>query len=698
MKKGIWLRNMVRFGIGKNKKEPILYIAAILTAAFIGYLSLGWGYDFDVLPAVDGDGMISLAYIKSIRENGFTGVLFNPRVGAPDRASAFIDFPAFGVVFAVIARIISLFSDSDSRTMYLYLITTFVLDGMSMVLLLRKLKTGRAASFVFGMLFAAAPFHYYRFLGHLSLSSYMSVPITIYLCGYIIGAIDEDEKWKLAVATVVLGLEYGYFYMFGLMVLMTAYVVLAVSGNGIRCVADKLWIAGLLLATVIMSLLPKTAYSMVSGPNTEAGRRQVIEQEIYGLKIVNLLMPVSYTRVPVFRKITEAYQTSAPLVNENITASLGTVGSAGFLFLIGMAAMKLAGRETEKNSGAMLINFMSLATVAFLLVGTIGGLGEIFNWAVTPQIRCYNRCSIFLTGFALTALALLLMKMPSHKWALLISGFILIIGLFDQARIGDADAQGGVKASQKQYEEYFGEAEHALGGNAMVYQLPYADFPEAGAVNTMNDYKHFVGYIFTDSLRWSYGGVRGRNVAAKELNIDEGMSYAFLRGVVDAGFSAVYIDTDGYADGGAQILSFYDSLGVEPMVSPDGKLFIYDISNVVISEEMETPGYGFIKSFAAAFGHGPDGRLTARLARGLDGRDKDAYGRIFVFAKNDPAVRTGSDEEYVAFLYRKLLGREPDPDGFAGHIGELANGAGRDEIFYRFLESGEFRGKWDLTQ
>ncbi len=52
-----------------------------------------------------------------------------------------------------------------------------------------------------------------------------------------------------------------------------------------------------------------------------------------------------------------------------------------------------------------------------------------------------------------------------------------------------------------------------------------------------------------------------------------------------------------------------------------------------------------------------------------------------------------SDEEYVRFLYRRYLGREADPAGLATHVAELASGTKRSALRDMFLESSEARAK-----
>lgn len=570
----------------KNKKIDLLYfVGLMLTTLLIGRLSLGQGFDFDVYSSFAGDGTFGAMLVKSIQEYGPMGVWFNPRLGAPE-TMIMIDYPVLGNVMVWLLWVISLFVKSTPKILYLYLIISFALDGLSMSLLLRKLEINRLTSYVISVLFAIAPFHFYRYISHSSLINYMFVPLAIYLSLVILDYFPNEKKWKIIIAIVLLGLGYGYYYAFGLILMGVALIVRFIQLDDKKKIIKKCFIIIGLLAVIFLTLLPRIIYSFIYGNNSEVGVRMFYEQELYGLKIINLVLPVSYSRIGFLKNITMTYINSAPLVTENQGASLGIIGTLGFIILC-IAFFVLFSKKNisifdskEKN----LIDFLIIEALTLVLVGTVGGFGEIFNWTVTSQIRCYNRSSIILTALSLIMIAVLLNKLScqKEKVAVIVCLLTLGIGCYDQIYIYDKDWQSkeGLQSAQSMYENYFKSVEDNFEKNAMVYQLPCLKFPEAGAINGVSDYKHFIGYLFTDNLRWSYGAVRGRNTQYVELNIDDGMSYRFVKELQKKGFSAVYIDVDGYADGGSQIIGFYDSLGISPIISDDGKLYTYDIRNV----------------------------------------------------------------------------------------------------------------------
>lgn len=60
-----------------------------------------------------------------------------------------------------------------------------------------------------------------------------------------------------------------------------------------------------------------------------------------------------------------------------------------------------------------------------------------------------------------------------------------------------------------------------------------------------------------------------------------------------------------------------------------------------------------------------------------------------------PGVDAGSaaDADFLKSLYRDLLGREPDPAGFAANLSALARGMSREQIRQGFLESPEYTAR-----
>ncbi len=121
---------------------------------------------------------------------------------------------------------------------------------------------------------------------------------------------------------------------------------------------------------------------------------------------------------------------------------------------------------------------------------------------------------------------------------------------------------------------FFEEVENKLGENAKVYVLPELKLPIYNNKNDMNMYETFKGYLYTDSIMWSTGAVKGYGNEDSALYVDNGKSETFVRNILDSGYKAVYVDTRAYS--GRSVINFYENeMGIEPYISQDGIMYLF---------------------------------------------------------------------------------------------------------------------------
>lgn len=558
-------------------------LTGCLTAVGLAMLICGvswrlWEIDWSVLPGTDIDNLLCAFMYKSIHQYGLRGTIANYMVGAPGY-SALIDIPITDVIQLLQIYVLDFFTGDYVKTIYLSYLVTFGTAALTMYILLARFQIKWWVNTTASVIFAIAPFHFYREIIHLSLSNYMAIPVGVYLAYVILEDklkfLQKGENGKLKLvwkdvlvlgAAVFVGIGQIYYAFFIAIIMVMALIVRMIRDKSWRpliCQGIPLYV---LCMSVVAGLVPKLLFGILYGANTEAGIRVAYESELYGMKLIQLLMPSSFTRIPGLAKLNEAYVSSGVAVNESMWSPLGLAASAAFLGLCGWLIYSYVIKK-ENNRFTAQMDFAALATLVIVLFCTVGGFGAIFNYLITPQIRCYNRASILISCLVLLAGALTVNRIRKIGVSAVLCGALLLIAFFDQVPILESGWQDEMAVLQEQYEDFFGEIEDSLPENAMVYQLPYTDFPEVPPLYRMDDYSSFVGYLFTDTVRWSYGGVKGRNPEAKWLLADDGMSKAFVDGILDAGFSGVLIDTYGYDDAGAKVLEFYRGLGYEELVS-----------------------------------------------------------------------------------------------------------------------------------
>lgn len=563
------------------------FIIAVLSAVLIGCISIRiWQIDLSVMPGIGGDGTLGSFFIKSMEENGWKGLYFNQRVGAPD-GSSLIDVPFMDIDMAFVLWIINFVTNDFAKTYYVFYILTYAMSAAGMFMLLEKMEVAYWLNSAISFIFAIAPFHFFRAMGHMSLSNYVTVPLGIYLAFAILeGEMPVIKKrkerkifnytfTKVMWLAIIVGFGQLYYAFFSLIVMAVALLFRLIKKKSFKVLIREGIIVYITSICFLIGIFPKIFYGWRQGKNLVAGIRVPMESELYGMKIIELLMPVSYSRVGKLREFTEKYVTSGVWVSENTLSSLGIVSSIAFIFICCWLVYFFFA-ELVRNDYTEKMQLVSISTLILVLFCTVGGFGTIFNFLVSPQIRAYNRASIVINCLVLTAAAITMQRITKKK-LLMVTGIVLVaVAIYDQVLIMPNGWQESAKIQQEEYESFFSSIEEELGKGAMVYELPYMNFPESPGIYNMLDYTHFLGYIFTDDIYWSYGGVIGRDETAKELYIDEGMSTRFLQGIKEAGFDGLYIDTYGFEDQGKEITGFYKKLiKSEPIISSDGRFFLY---------------------------------------------------------------------------------------------------------------------------
>lgn len=584
--------------------------ALIIFMTYVALLSLNYKtMDFNVFTGLNGgDAGIVNVTAKNIRENGIYGFFFNPRVGAPETASWY-DTPFFDIILLFQIFIITLFTPTAAYTVYILLVSTFILSAVSMFFLLHKLKINLVTNFVISSLFSLAPFHFSRYIGHINVGNYFTIPLGIYLCLYVIGYFKTKEenqssaentisKKSLIICTVLVGLGYIYNVFFICIAMCVAYMYAFIRSENKKNEIKKLWILGAILVLFILGISPKLVFSMLYGTNTVASIRNPTNQEIYGLKIIQLFVPPANSRIPFLRNIAAGYNNSgAPLINENRSSSLGIIASIGFILLI-ICFFYFFILKKEKKDSTLVFEFSAISTIVLILFCTIGGVGAIFNFLVSPQFRSQNRVSIFIACFSFLPVAYFLNFIFKKKniFGYLLCVIIFAVGLYDQVSHRADGWQTHDQNMQIMYKDFFDKIENHLEPHDMVYQLPSILYPEQPPVNKMVNYTNFKPYLLTDTLRWTYGSIKGRDMIAENLNKDAGMSERFLYGIKQAGFSGVYIDTLGFADSGKEITDFYNNFVGMPIISQNKQLYFYDIRGLDFSSDVNTSTYVIAKN------------------------------------------------------------------------------------------------------
>ncbi|MDR0287796.1 MAG: GtrA family protein, partial [Clostridiales bacterium] len=533
--------------------DVVFAAAAAIAAALVGLIYFNFTQiDWNVpLSYSGGDGMFLTGTFKGFIESG--SLLFNGNTGAPYGAVIF-DFPEYPDFFNFIfMKIIYWLTGSIGKSINIYFFLQFPLTAVTTYILLRNMKVKYILSSMGGILFATIYFRFARNFVHYFLTCFWAVPLAVLTLVWIF----RDDNYLALnrrffkngknIFTIVfipvfalLGLYYLFFYCFFLLVaILSRSIKKRDKKIIIQNICKMLIIFVLVGVTFLSAMLPGRMEQSKYGPNPEIPSRLTQESELYGIKLVQMFLPIrSYDIMFLHNRIVD-YNTNGLLVNENRTAYLGVVGTIGFSASLVLIFIR---KKIERDELELLSEF----NIFGFLLGTVGGISSLFALFVSNMIRGYNRISVYLALFSIAVFCILgdmLLNRINKKSRIKYSVVLVVLVLFMCVGVSDQRGHGyanncfdGFIAGYYMDDRFVNEIEETLGDGAMVYEMPYCVFPEHPAPNGMDEYLLFTPYIHSKTLKWSYGDYKGRpsdlwNREVSSLPLDEQ-----IREVYDKGF------------------------------------------------------------------------------------------------------------------------------------------------------------------
>jgi hypothetical protein len=553
---------------------------ALLSAVLVLEL---WDVDLRVPFTYLVDAVFYLMVIKAVLDHGWVGE--NPNLGAPFEQQLW-DFPSVNgdALQLAIVRGFGLFTQDPALVMNLFLLLTFPLTGVVAFLVLRTFGASRGSALVCAVLYALLPFHFERD-EHIFFASYYTVPLGCYLAlsvldgRTLVSRASPRTTALTLVLCVIVGAASTYYAVFTVTLIAIATFVALLGGGGLRALAGGAATAGVIGVTVVALLAPTLVYWAEHGENNTE-RRRPVDTEFYSLKLPQLVLPVAGHRAQELAELRQRYDASFGQT-EGASNALGAVATVGFFVLLG--TLIAAPLRWRRRPG--VLDASAALTAGVLVLALTGGLAALFSLYVNPQIRAWNRMSVFIGFFALLAIALLLDRLSAllrrrSYGALLAPGalaLVLVLGALDQTTRPVTSARDLTADRYRSDAAFFGELERRL-GEGEILQLPAVRFPEFGWVQRMSDYDHARGYLHTsERLRWSYGAQKGRpedwTVALEHSPVQQVAAAAAA-----AGFDGVYVDRAAYPDAALGLEEeLRQLLQVAPLVSPDQRLVFYDV-------------------------------------------------------------------------------------------------------------------------
>ena len=420
-------------------------------------------------------------------------------------------------------------------------------------------------SFVAGLAYGLAPFLFAQTPHHLQVQWAWHVPLFTLVWRWVATAPGLERgtprfRWAIAIA-ILTGLMFIYYTnVFCQLVLLGALVLYAQGRSRPALLAAGAVIAAAAAAVILMSLDTWT-FAWWHGPNRGSLVREYKWLEIYGLKLVDLVVPPITHRSGLVAMAARGHHQAAPLLDEQ-SSYLGIVGLAAVGWLAWSAVSTLVRRRQEA------VPMEAWQVLWIVLMFTTGGLNAILGAFGITMFRASCRYSVVILAVVLLWGAKRLSDMQSDRgrpasgaagsgggelaWLAAPLACCLIM-LWDQLpRPPARELREHVARLVAVDREFTAKMEAALPPGSMVFQLPIMDYPES-PVPGIPPYDHFRPYLFSRQLRYSFGAIKGRERDRWQqqiATIDLSQSLAELR---RRGFAALLINRNGFPDRGRKI-------------------------------------------------------------------------------------------------------------------------------------------------
>jgi phosphoglycerol transferase len=350
------------------------------------------------------------------------------------------------------------------------------------------------------------------------------------------------------VICVAIGLSYIYWAFFACIVIAIGWLIGSSRPRAKMILATALIYISIIGVAAIADIGASFVYWHRNGVNPALNYKSAAEADVHGLKIRQMLTPISKHPIRGLRKVRDRIIRVGFRDDdtESRAAALGTIGAAGFLILIAVAIVQ----PRNKIFGDPRMRVFSRFVIALVLIAGVGGFGSLFNVFVMHEFRCYDRVSPFIGLFSFGAVAIALdhLSRRIHPYfQFFIAGLTVIAASFDQVPVPLFRVHDSKERQFYQDQAFINKLESRIPSGSMIFQLPNTGFPPDGPHERMRPYDNARAYLHSTRLRWSWGAMDGRHHdwAGKTSVLPPSQ---LVERIAFAGFDGVLLDRFGYPD------------------------------------------------------------------------------------------------------------------------------------------------------
>lgn len=621
-------------------RSALLFASALAAVVLlIAFQALGlWHHDLRVpLSYSEGDTVVMLMYIKGLVQDGWPTTITHLSAPFVYPGAA---FPQLTSTDWTIIKALSVLTSEPGTLLNVFWLLTLVFSAWTAAYAAYQLRVSKTLAFAGGVLYAFLPFALLRSVHHLNLVYYL-VPLLCLLAAVIASGGDGVRNSRNAImaglaACVLQGFDYVYYSFFAALLFGMAGLISCKRGS-MRALRLPALAIALVSASTAINLTPAFLAWEKHGLPPEMGYKSIAESEIYGAKLRLMLSPHAANPIEPFGRIArKAAHANFPNENENTTARLGLYGALGLLIMI-LSVLRL-GSGTPLKQPIGSISSLGLAT---LLVITVGGFGAVINVLSVPDIRAYNRFSVYLSFFSITAAGLWLQEKfrNAHPAGRVIGavllGCFMVFSLYDQLLDGANLRAHLAEDTLRVHDERAAVArlEHAFPAGASVLELPFTGYPPISTFNEMMSYDHGRPYLWSEHVKWSWPSfTRQHRTWQDKLNALHGAD--LVRAAALSGFDAIWLDRAAYKDQGREMLASLASGAAQQLDIGSKRYAILDIRKVAADLRAELGESEFRRQSSSLLGGG----VLLAWKDGFYEEERNPEGRRFRWAKDAAAL------------------------------------------------------------
>jgi phosphoglycerol transferase len=551
-----------------NRKLTVQFaiiLSLVITGTLLAMWRRGVGFSSLIYIQAHGDGLGVYSLAKGFFENPWS--VWNHQLGYPNGFSV-LGQPGLNWVHITSLWVLVWITSQPIAAVNFLFFLGFGLAVASAWWVFRFYRVRTLLALVLAFSFAFIPEHWGR-QGHLFLSLYWTIPLS---CFYLIQINNggfakyfkpKDSRNKSFFRASIFGIfilflvQQGVYYAFFTFILTasTFAIRLLVHRRLDRNLKVSLAILASHATIMIGSLVIETKLAQWSGTNLEAFARSQFESLLYGGLMPQLIYPwpgsTLYFASDAARQFPDALSRLSVVGNENqIWQGLipGLCISIAILFIV-FSLVKSSRAESSENS-----QIISIAMLIGILFYIAGGLGFILA-AINPQIRAWNRLSFHISFLAMLLVGIMVSRLidqskkrfnrQHHLVTGCVAAILAIVLALDSFPKGLNLDVTGYKNETNELKSWVSSVETQTGGKCPVLQLPFVSYPEMPPTLQMNIYEHFLPYLFSQDLKFTFGSMKKSKLSNWQNNLPNKIDSKLMRLAAGNDFCAITWDSLG---------------------------------------------------------------------------------------------------------------------------------------------------------